>query len=70
MSEALTGPAAWLGGVKAHLGQVLEEFPKFEDNEEDEKGRYGSSNLQGRGKHGVKVSNGGPALADTACIAR
>lgn len=33
----------------AYLGQVTKEFPKFDNDEEDEKGRDGSSNLLGEG---------------------
>jgi hypothetical protein len=44
--------------MRAHLGQVLEEFSKFEDDQEDEKGRYSSSNLQGRVEQGVGVNRG------------
>lgn len=48
----------WEGWRLAHLGQVSEELPKFEDNKKDEKGRHGSGNLWGRDKQRVKASPG------------
>lgn len=48
----------WEGWRLAHLGQVSEELPKFEDNKKDEKGRHGSGNLRGRDKQRVKASPG------------
>lgn len=50
--------------MEAHLGQVSEEFSEFEDNEKDEKGRHGSSNLQGVAKQRVKASLGWAHLAE------
>lgn len=55
----------WEGWRLAHLGQVSEELPKFEDNKKDEKGRHGSGNLRGRDKQRVKASPGvGASLAE------
>lgn len=56
--------------MEAHLGQVSEEFPKFDDNKKDKKGRHGSSHLQGGDQQRVKASPGWEHPGRTARMPR
>lgn len=54
----------------AHLGQVLEEFPKFDDDDEDEEGGDGSGHLRSGGWGNRRVSVGGMAQRSSVCAPR